>query len=38
MTFTESAVILERLIGKFVHNVGVDKGSKDEGAKDAQTE
>lgn len=24
--FTESAVILERLIGKFVHNVGVDKG------------
>ena len=33
LTFTESAVILERLIGKFVHNVGVDKG-----AKDAQTE
>jgi phospholipid/cholesterol/gamma-HCH transport system substrate-binding protein len=26
--FTESAVILERLIGKFVHNVGVDKGAK----------
>lgn len=24
--FTESAVILERLIGKFIHNVGVDKG------------
>jgi phospholipid/cholesterol/gamma-HCH transport system substrate-binding protein len=23
--FTESAVILERLIGKFIHNVGVDK-------------
>lgn len=28
--FTESAVILERLIGKFVHNVGVDKGEKTE--------
>ena len=28
LTFTESAVILERLIGKFVHNVGVDKGAK----------
>jgi phospholipid/cholesterol/gamma-HCH transport system substrate-binding protein len=26
--FTESAVILERLIGKFIHNVGVDKGEK----------
>ena len=26
--FTESAVILERLIGKFIHNVGVDKGDK----------
>ena len=26
--FTESAVILERLIGKFMHNVGVDKGEK----------
>ena len=23
LTFTESAVILERLIGKFIHNVGV---------------
>jgi len=30
LTFTESAVILERLIGKFVHNVGVDKGAKGE--------
>ena len=28
--FTESAVILERLIGKFIHNVGVDKGEKNE--------
>jgi phospholipid/cholesterol/gamma-HCH transport system substrate-binding protein len=28
--FTESAVILERLIGKFIHNVGVDKGEKSE--------
>lgn len=28
--FTESAVILERLIGKFIHNVGVDKGEKIE--------
>ena len=28
--FTESAVILERLIGKFVHNVGVDKDEKSE--------
>ena len=27
ITFTESAVILERLIGKLVHNVG--DGSKD---------
>ncbi len=26
--FTESAVILERMIGKFIHNVGVDKGEK----------
>jgi phospholipid/cholesterol/gamma-HCH transport system substrate-binding protein len=26
--FTESAVILERLIGKFIHNVGVDKDDK----------
>jgi phospholipid/cholesterol/gamma-HCH transport system substrate-binding protein len=34
LTFTESAVILERLIGKFIHNVGVDKGAKaDDGAK-----
>jgi phospholipid/cholesterol/gamma-HCH transport system substrate-binding protein len=24
--FTESAVILERMIGKFIHNIGVDKG------------
>jgi phospholipid/cholesterol/gamma-HCH transport system substrate-binding protein len=43
LTFTESAVILERLIGKFVHNVGVDKGGKcegsaDGGARDAQPE
>jgi len=33
--FTESAVILERMLGKFIHNVGVDKGGtsgqKDEG-------
>jgi phospholipid/cholesterol/gamma-HCH transport system substrate-binding protein len=28
--FTESAVILERLIGKFIHNVGVDKSEKTE--------
>ncbi len=28
--FTESAVILERMIGKFIHNVGVDKGEKTE--------
>jgi phospholipid/cholesterol/gamma-HCH transport system substrate-binding protein len=28
--FTESAVILERLIGKFIHNVGVEKGEKPE--------
>jgi len=28
--FTESAVILERLIGKFIHNVGVDKGDKEK--------
>jgi phospholipid/cholesterol/gamma-HCH transport system substrate-binding protein len=28
--FTESAVILERMIGKFIHNVGVDKGEKSE--------
>jgi phospholipid/cholesterol/gamma-HCH transport system substrate-binding protein len=28
--FTESAVILERLIGKFIHNVGVDKGDETE--------
>jgi phospholipid/cholesterol/gamma-HCH transport system substrate-binding protein len=28
--FTESAVILERLLGKFVHNVGVEKGEKSE--------
>jgi|SRR5689334_24958973 len=28
--FTESAVLLERLIGKFIHNVGVDKGEKSE--------
>ena len=28
--FTESAVVLERLIGKFIHNVGVDKGEKPE--------
>ena len=28
--FTESAVILERLIGKFIHNVGVDKDDKNE--------
>src|SRR5690606_5386277 len=26
ITFTESAVILERLIGKMVHNAGVDGG------------
>lgn len=26
ITFTESAVILERLIGKLVHNMGVDSG------------
>jgi phospholipid/cholesterol/gamma-HCH transport system substrate-binding protein len=26
ITFTESAVILERLIGKMVHNAGVDRG------------
>jgi phospholipid/cholesterol/gamma-HCH transport system substrate-binding protein len=38
LTFTESAVILERLIGKFVHNVGVDKGAGGEGAKGGQTE
>jgi phospholipid/cholesterol/gamma-HCH transport system substrate-binding protein len=24
--FTESAVILERMLGKFIHNVGVDRG------------
>jgi len=29
-TTDESAVILERLIGKFIHNVGVDKGAKPE--------
>ena len=28
--FTESAVILERLIGKFIHNVGVDKGDQEK--------
>jgi phospholipid/cholesterol/gamma-HCH transport system substrate-binding protein len=28
--FTESAVVLERLIGKFIHNVGVDKGEKSD--------
>jgi phospholipid/cholesterol/gamma-HCH transport system substrate-binding protein len=28
--FTEPAVILERLIGKFIHNVGVDKGEKSD--------
>lgn len=28
--FTESAVILERMLGKFIHNVGVDKGEKTE--------
>jgi len=28
--FTESAVILERLIGKFIHNVGVGKGDQGE--------
>ena len=28
--FTESAVILERLIGKFIHNVGVGKNEKSE--------
>jgi phospholipid/cholesterol/gamma-HCH transport system substrate-binding protein len=28
--FTESAVILERLIGKFIHNVGVEKGDQDK--------
>jgi phospholipid/cholesterol/gamma-HCH transport system substrate-binding protein len=38
LTFTESAVILERLIGKFIHNVGVDKGTKDEGSKNEQTD
>jgi phospholipid/cholesterol/gamma-HCH transport system substrate-binding protein len=30
--FTESAVILERMIGKFIHNIGVDKG--DQGKKE----
>lgn len=31
IAFTESAVVLERLIGKFIHNVGVDKaGNTDE--------
>ena len=28
--FTESALSVERLIGKFIHNVGVDKGEKTE--------
>lgn len=32
ITFTESAVILERLIGKFIHNAGVEKPEgKDDG-------
>ena len=40
LTFTESAVILERLLGKFVHNIGVDKGgaAADKDAKDQQNE
>jgi len=48
LTFTESAVILERLLGKFVHNLGVSKddagandtggGSVEKGAKGAQNE
>lgn len=29
--FTESAVILERLIGKFIHNAGVQKPQEEEG-------
>ncbi len=36
--FTESAVILERLIGKFIHNIGVDKGEKAEQDKSEKPE
>jgi phospholipid/cholesterol/gamma-HCH transport system substrate-binding protein len=30
ITFVESAVILERMIGKLIHNAGVDGAAKDE--------
>jgi phospholipid/cholesterol/gamma-HCH transport system substrate-binding protein len=35
ITFVESAVILERLIGKMIHNAGVD-GSKEESKDDGK--
>lgn len=31
--FTESAVILERMIGKFIHNIGIEKGEPGEQGK-----
>ena len=34
IAFTESAVILERLIGKFIHNAGVSRPGAGEGDKD----
>lgn len=30
IAYTESAIVLERLIGKVVHNFGADKGEEDE--------